>query len=148
MSREILFRAKRIDNREWAEGHLIQTLYLGNMRSWISDINDKIRLRMASTHYTNWRAIEVVTYTVCQYTGKTDKNGKKIWENDIVKQFADCNETGESLYYFYIIRWNEEYCAFEAADIYSKESYLFTDLQDIEVIGNIFDNPELIGEKL
>lgn len=89
----------------------------------------------------------IKTYVYMQYIGKTDKNKKEIYEGDIVKEFADCNELGESLYYFYQIRWNEEYCAFEGYDIYGEETFLLSDLhfEDIEVIGNIYDNPELLG---
>lgn len=82
--------------------------------------------------------------TICRCTGLKDKNGKLIWENDVVKQFADCNELGNSLYFFYQIRWNNEYSAFEGYEIYTEETVLFPDLEDIEVIGNIFDNPELL----
>ena len=73
--------------------------------------------------------------TVCQYTGLTDKNGRKIYEGDIVR-------VDEKIY---ITFWNE--CNFEIGIRNNEESmgiaYVYP--SDIEVIGNIFDNPELVG---
>ncbi len=146
MNREILFKAKRKDNGEWVEGYYaVKGKGTDCEKHFICVSTFDVNTSGYPFYFTD---IEIEPETVCQYTGLTDKNGKKIWENEIVKQFADCNETGESLHYFYRIIWNEKYCAFEGVDIYSNESYLFLDLQDIEVIGNIFDNTELIGGKL
>lgn len=78
------------------------------------------------------------------YTGKEDINKKEVYEGDIVKQFADINELGNNLYFFYQIKWDDKYARFYGEEIYSKETFLFDELEDIEVIGNIFDNPELL----
>ena len=131
-----LFRGKRIDNGEWVEGYLSYPFCTkkGN-ESYYFYAKDSLGFFCRCV---------VDASTICQCTGLKDKNGKLIWENDVVKQFADCNELGNSLYFFYQIRWNNEYSAFEGYEIYTEETVLFPDLEDIEVIGNIFDNPELL----
>lgn len=139
---EILFKAKRLDNGEWVEGHLIQSPYMDEVRSWISTPDDKTRLRAIATYYADWRAVEVRTDTICQYTGLTDKNGNEIWENDIVGEYSEYREE----WYFAKVTYGRFNCSccdgvygwtFENGDIRCHKSY--------EVKGNIFDNPKLIG---
>ena len=136
MEDRYLYRAKRLDNGEWVEGYLSYPFCTkkGN-ESYYFYAKDSLGFFCRCV---------VDASTICQCTGLKDKNGKLIWENDVVKQFADCNELGNSLYFFYQIRWNNEYSAFEGYEIYTEETVLFPDLEDIEVIGNIFDNPELL----
>ena len=142
--REILFKAKRLDNGEWVEGSLLQTTAV-SLKSFIVE----------SSCYTfdkwDWNeCAQVDTDTICQYTGLTDKNGKKIWENDVVK-FEDCEMSTESGYGDCFV--NVGKIAYDTDTM----SYFITDRitvdmedmdikNDIEVIGNIFDNPELLGE--
>ena len=85
--------------------------------------------------------------TVGQYIGVDDKNGKEIYEGDIVRQFADCTELGNDLYFFYVIEWDKEYCAFVGRETHSNETYLMSDLEGVEVIGNAYDNSDLLKEE-
>ena len=90
MNDRYLYRAKRTDNGEWIVGSLIQTSYLGSIRSWISsEQEDKARLREISSNQAVWRAFEVRTDTICQCTGL-----KKFCEKDIVKRI-DIHKVGD-----------------------------------------------------
>lgn len=137
MEDRYLCRAKRKSWREfpkemwWVEGYY--AYFKGNDNHCIYYETDELTL-----------VCDIDISTLCACTGLKDKSANLIWENDVVKQFADCNELGNSLYFFYQIRWNNEYSAFEGYEIYTEETVLFPDLEDIEVIGNIFDNPELL----
>ena len=76
--REILFKAKRLDNGEWVEGNLITNERNENQK-YIGYIFDE-----RNGVIEDFDLVEVIPETICQYTGLTDKAGRKIWENDIV----------------------------------------------------------------
>ena len=75
---------------------------------------------------------------IMQYTGLHDKNGKEIYEGDIVKSFfVDTDEAGNEIYKYYIIevKYDEVLC-----------SYKIDKFMNLEVIGNIYENKELLNE--
>ena len=150
MDDRYLFKAKRLDNGEWIIGNLIQNPFLKGVRSWISsEQEDKTRLRSISRTQALWNSIEVDSTTICQCTGLKDKNGKLIWENDIVNGSIKRG----AAFYRCLVLWNECKARFdvralgcnfqmtldECADDISMSGF------DYEVVGNKFDNPELLA---
>ena len=118
--REILFRGKRTDNGEWVQGYY-------------SPAN--IPLVGCLGHFINvggYEAIEIEPETVGQYTGLKDKNGTKIFEGDIIKgTFLGFPIPIEDD--VFSICWQEDVAGYKA-------NYF----ENVEVIGNIHDNPELL----
>ena len=80
-------------------------------------------------------AYEVNPETICQFTGLKDRNGDKIWENDIVR-LADED--------IYIVTWEEDDAMFALEDVGVVEHFSNVDSKWCEIVGNKFDNPELI----
>jgi len=133
--KEILFRAKRKDNGEWVYGFLI--------RMWgVLHIIDKDNENIA---------YEIIHETVGQFIGLVDKNGEKIFENDIIiYTWNTLNRHSEK--YKYVITYDKENAKFIANQIYGESQYPLSTFkyskQRIEVIGNIYGNHELLGELL
>lgn len=153
MNDRYLFRAKRKDNGEWIIGSLIQTPYLGSIRSWISsEQEDKARLREISSNQAVWRALEVRTDTICQCSGLKDKNGKRIWENDIIKyhfgnvyapikygEYQSCFDSTSTGHIGFYVDWRGT-----KKENMRKDLGYWINMISAEVVGNIFDNPELL----
>ena len=148
MNREILFKAKRKDNGEWVEGY-----YIYHIKRTICPFGDSVKPEdeqhvIMQDGFSDWNmprdtvVYEIDPDTLCQFTGLTDKNGKKIWENDILKANLD-ESYPEDITYIKIL-WNEY-------RFYTNENYS-TDIEALEkwdaehfqVCGNIFDNAELL----
>lgn len=154
MAREILFKAKAINrdkgyhrtnykNGDWVYG-LITRMY--------DDRFENLPAEM--TNENGVSGIEIDHNTICQYTGLTDKNGNKIWENDVVKKhfYTDYDAFANSEEYVGVVKFID--CAWVVETIREKNKCIrpifeaigySEDVKHFEVIGNIFDNPELIG---
>ena len=142
MSREILFKAKRKNWRElpkeewWVEGDLRQDRDLGTafIFGWDYYISESGPEREPFEY-------EIDPETLCQYTWLTDKNGQKIWENDIV----DSYEKDAKEFLRNVVRFD---CGcFKVLKEHYLPMYLDKyDRNELEVVGNIFDNPELLEQ--
>ena len=146
MEDRYLFKAKRLDNGEWVTGNLIQNPFFKGVRSWISsEQEDKTRLRSISRTQALWNSIEVDSSTICQCTGLKDKNGKLIWENDIVS-YLDSYSTENGLAEADCIGkvvWDDETISFQVTNRLSAESWEVLD-DERSVVGNAIDNQELL----
>ena len=134
--REILFRGQSIEDNRWVYGDLIR-----EKKSF-----GKICTRIYRTTNNGWELIDVDSKTVGQYTGLNDENGNKIFENDIVAYWDTYStENGQSeADCIGKVVWDDETISFQVTNRLSAESYEVLD--DCSVIGNIFDNPELLEE--
>ena len=124
MEDRYLFKGKRLDNGVWVQGYLFG---LWEKRYILWGMTNDIP-----------NMIEVDPSTICQCTGLKDKNGKLIWENDIVV-YRDFTEEK------YVIAWKQDEACFEYQQ-YGCSIMNFEQLSgcEVEVIGNIFDNAELL----
>lgn len=138
MQDRYLSKAKRKDNGEWVQG--VPFEIEGKTVILINDTENLLR-----THYLEenmWTseiyAIEVDPSTICRCTGLKDKHGNLIWENDIVS-YCDCTKED------YVISWEQNKACFEYQQ-YSCSMMNFDELSscEVEVVGNVFDNPELL----
>ena len=134
MKDRYLFKAKRIDNGECVQGYLYgiwEKRYI--LCGMTNDIPDMI---------------EVDPSTICQCTGLKDKNGKLIWENDVVgfwDTYSTENGQAEADCIGKVV-WDDETISFQVTNRLSAESYEVLD--ECGVIGNIFDNPELLESEV
>ena len=143
--REILFRGKRLDNGEWVEGCCLHMGPVANERAYMIP-------SYASALYT----YEVDPATVCQFTTRLDKNGKRIFEGDLLNGFSYPFLRDNAHNYFAEVVWFENSPAFglvvhknplsavrgiSAGNAGYMEGF---DESDWEIIGNIHDNPELM----
>lgn len=129
--REILFRGKRTDNGAWETGSLVV------IRGGTSEERIYIAEKMTGYH------TPVISETVGQYTGLTDKNGKRIFEGDIVHgNLPDLSYEPDRIG---VVKWGlfGWIVGFNVPE-WKMPRIGFGSFGDIEVIGNIHDNPELL----
>ena len=126
MDREILFKAKRLDNREWVEGSLIS--FADGGRAILPSKSAALYKKGASL-FSTVNCLEVAPSTVCQYTGLTDRNGVKIFEGD---KLYDPHEN-----MIYTVGWNEERAMFQMEYSWYRKSIESTNY--CEIIGSIHD---------
>ena len=147
MERESLLRGKRKDNGEWICGDLLQ-----DVESGICAIVSYVNLGGNIHDLSESCIFAVIPETVGQYTGHTDKNGVMIFKGDIVKSTAYSATT------IGVIVWIDEISSFgvrrvnapnptawENSSILRFAAIGKTDEFAAEVIGNIYDNPELLN---
>lgn len=129
MNDRYLYRAKRKSDKRWIYGNLIHT------DDGVYIIQNYVPQHLIGNY-------EVDPSTICQCTGLKDKNGKLIWENDILIGFLD-NLYPEYATYTRVLWNNSGFCANEnhSEDIAPLDEFVQI---HFEVCGNIFDNPELL----
>ena len=127
MEDRYLFKAKRVDNGKWIIGSYVNCCYP----------NKENETGHFILEYPN-KYHEICTNTLCQCTGLEDKNGNLIWENDIVNL-----KTGKAIVIWDKAEWRIKWIK---DTIWRKDLHFWTNEDDwqCEVIGNIFDNPELL----
>ena len=121
--REILFRAKTLNNKEWVEGFYVNR-------------NNIEHLMYIPKGYDEIKTIPINCGTLGQYTGLEDKNGKRIFEGDIVK-YVDT---------FHLVVFERRNNSAYFGVVFPSETWPFgysVDLKQVAIIGNIYENPEL-----
>lgn len=149
--REILFKAKQVDNGEWIEGSLID-LDIDSGYCYIVPPYKKASILPIIFLITD-RMKLVDPKTLCQFTGLCDKNGKKFWENDIIKYhfgeiyapikygyYQNCFDSQKTEHVGFYVDWTGDKCL-------RKDLGYWIDMVYAMPVGNIFDNPELLQEE-
>ena len=138
--REYLFRGKRKDNGEWVKGY-----YIKATRHWHEHGIHEEWIAVDTIQNGGWCNVRskyaVIPETVGQYTGLTDKNGKKIFEGDIL------NTTNLNCAIWYVDYKNTAFCCNQGNTNYSCVLDEFMQFSVVEVIGNIYDNKEILDVK-
>ena len=139
MEDRYLSKAKRIDDGDWLVGYVVKYGYTGKEKYYI-----------VPSYASDLYAIEVDPSTICRCTGLEDKNGKLIWENDVIKYhfgnvyaqirygaYQNCFDSQKAEHIGFYVDWSE-------SRNYRKDLGYWINMVNAEVVGNIFDNAELL----
>lgn len=133
--REILFKAKRIKDGKWIEGYYQKRYDL---------LGNEEHLIFHADSYKVWEYADIVPETLCQFTGLCDKNGNRIYENDILMAHLDESYPEDATYE--TVEWGVAGWVTHEANSIDRQYIDEFDLEHYEVVGNIFDNKELLQE--
>ena len=135
MEDRYLFKGKRIDNEEWVQG----ALFNGESHCIIGQ---EIKFSPYTEHECKIVGYEVDRDTICQCTGLKDKNGKLIWENDIMVAHLDKDNPDDITYA--IVAWREN--GWVTIENGSDDLNTIDDFttENFEMVITRFDNPELL----
>lgn len=151
MEDRYLFKAKRVDNGEWVQGYLFDDGF-ENGRIFIGGL---VIEKYNGTACDDWNVTgidfcEVDPSTICQCAGLKDKNRNLIWENDIIKYhfrdlyaqirygaYQNCFDSQKAEHIGFYVDWSE-------SRNYRKDLGYWINIVNAEVVGNVFDNPELL----
>ncbi len=144
MQDRYVFKAKRLDNGEWVQGFICKKKYKSN-KFYISCFPDKD---------DNKQFFAIDPDTICQSTGIKVKNDNLIWENDILKNlltgetapirygsYKSCFNSEKTEHVGFYVNWSGTY-----SKNYRKDLGYWIHAFGVEIIGNVFDNPELLEE--
>ena len=146
--REIKFRGKRIDNNEWVYGYLVKS------EDYIFDYSERIDIPYIipfdNFNLKDYGEYRVEEKTIGQFTGLYDKNGVEVYEGDIIMATEYLNPGEVELKYK--VKYVEEMCKFVLYPLLENKKYNnnnwnldipYYKKEDLEVIGNIYDNKEI-----
>lgn len=149
MNDRYLYRAKRIDNGVWVEGYLIHAkkdYYI--CENPYECMNEYSSLNGQSYGFGGFKLVD--PSTICQCTGLMEKNGNPIFENDIVKYhfgekyarikygvYQSCFDSTKTGHCGFYVDWPD-------SENKRKDLGYWINMVDAEIVGNIFDNPELL----
>lgn len=136
MENRYLFKAKRLDTYDWILGFL--------------SVHKTGKYFIRPINGCALGSEEVDKNTICQCTGLKDKNGKRVWENDVIKYhfgdvyaqirygaYQNCFDSQKAEHMGFYVDWSE-------SRNYRKDLGYWINMVNAEVVGNIFDNPELL----